>query len=516
MLFNTTYTRDADGEVRWLDGYYEDWLWLESRTKWAEQYLAHFRLSGEHEIPWFLSSNLKWSASYGKAEREEPDRATLLWANSTPEDTFYQLFDQKSGGNRFWELTQDDNFSFSWDWTKDFKQWSGLPAKLKIGWAQENTDRENEMWFYDVTNITEKPYYGKEEIIQSRPFDNILDSAAAVKLSDKQSYWADKTITAGYLQIDMPIYQPLRMIAGTRVEKTDNEIRLYPTGSGLHPDPSRLRRVNKKHTDWLPSMNLTYSLMDRMNLRLALSKTLTRPEYFELIEREDRELFENLKSYGNPQLEHTLISNYDLRWEFYSRPGELFAISYFHKNLRRPIEYIYIQKGTQTLKPINTKEARNSGLELEIRKQLDFIWSRLSNLSINANYAIIRSKIKIDETGSNGFVLTNSQRPLTGQSPFVVNIALGYENKLGTNFRLLYNRFGERIAYPGTNGDPDIKEQPFGQLDFSIEQRLFKGIGCKLNATNLLNQEVKFNQGDRPWRSYKKGTSFSLGLSYSI
>jgi len=528
LLLNTTYTRDAEDQVRWMDGYYEQRMWLENRLKWAEQSLAHFRLSGEHELPSIWSSHIDWSASYGEAQREEPDESTLLWCKDDPGDSddMYYINSQKSGGNRFWEDSQDENYGFSLDWTKDFTQWNGLPAKFKTGWAIEKMDRKDHMWFFDLS-ASPPPgewYQNKDSLKEHRPTQIALIPSKGLRWAGAQSYNADKRIDGAYFSFDMPVFKRLRMIAGLRVEDTKVNITYNPVGNFELKD-----NVEKNQTDWLPSVNLTYGLSENMNLRAGATKTITRPEYYELIQREDREIFESLKSYGNPDLEHTRIYNYDLRWEDYPRPGEMFAVSVFYKRFKKPIESIFTIMGTLTVIPVNMEAAENYGIEFEVRKNLDFVWGRLSGFSVNANYAIIQSRVEIDETGMSTFKPTNLDRALMGQSPYVVNATLGYENQHGASLRVLYNRFGERIAYIGALGNPDIIEKPFDQLDLAIEQKLWGRLGLKLNAANLLDSESEFMQGDKDvwlphkaeyvspvWREYKEGVSFSVGLSYSI
>jgi outer membrane receptor protein involved in Fe transport len=528
LLFNSTYTRNAEDEVRWLEGYYEQRMWMENRLKWTEQSLTHFRLNGEHELPSLLSSHLDWSASYGVADREEPDESTLLFCKDDPEDpdNMYVVTSQKSGGNRFWEESEDINYGFSLEWTKDFRQWSGMPSKFKIGWAVEKMDREDHMWFFDLKPSTppENYWVDKNELKENRPSHVILNPTKSVDWAGAQSYNANKQITAGYILVDIPVLKRLRMITGLRIEDTDMKIIYNQVGYFELED-----NVKKNHIDWLPSLNLTYTLRENMNLRFGASKTLTRPEYFELVEREDREIFETLKAFGNPDIKHTRVYNYDLRWEVYPRPGELLAVSLFYKRFKDPIENIFTIMGTLTMIPANMGNAYNYGLELEARKNLDIFWDRLSNFSVNGNLAFIESKVKVDETGTSSLEPTSLERPLMGQSPYVINLTFGYENQHGTNGRILFHRFGERIAYLEASGRPDIIEQPYSQLDLVLEQKFFDRFSVKFNAVNLLDSEVKYMQGedkvylsylnqwiDPVWRQYKKGVSFSLGLSYSM
>jgi len=82
---------------------------------------------------------------------------------------------------------------------------------------------------------------------------------------------------------------------------------------------------------------------------------------------------------GNPDLVVTKIKNYDVRLEWFPGRGEVLALSLFYKDLTDPIE--------QTVRPtiqlqnsfINSDDAEVMGIELEARKNLGFLWSRLKN-----------------------------------------------------------------------------------------------------------------------------------------
>ena len=94
---------------------------------------------------------------------------------------------------------------------------------------------------------------------------------------------------------------------------------------------------------------------------------------------------------------------------------------------------------------------------------------------------------------------------------------LGYDNlDKDLSVSLLYNIFGERISEAGTSGRPDIYEQPFNQLDLVISKKLFDRFKFKIKATNLLDDEVIFLQGDEVTRKFTKGRTFSISIDYDI
>jgi hypothetical protein len=172
----------------------------------------------------------------------------------------------------------------------------------------------------------------------------------------------------------------------------------------------------------------------------------------------------------------------------------------------------------------NSKEADFYGVELEVRKNLDFLPSRfLRRFSIILNGSYIKTDV-LTPGDSTNFGLGNSnrrnrQRPLQGQSPWLVNAILNYDNvRWGSRISLSYNYAADRISVVGNNdiagdgipipgggdtepGFPDIMEKGRGVLDFSILQRINKWLQIKASVQDLLNQPVLFYE-DRN-RNYK-------------
>ena len=117
---------------------------------------------------------------------------------------------------------------------------------------------------------------------------------------------------------------------------------------------------------------------------------------------------------------------------------------------------------------MNARSANNYGLELDIRKQLDFIG--LKDFSWSFNGALIHSRVRF-APGSNEY-----DRPMQGQSPYLVNTGVFYYNEpLQLSVNLLYNRIGKRIVGVGRTtggGDasrnirvPDSYEMPRDAFD---------------------------------------------------
>ncbi len=92
-----------------------------------------------------------------------------------------------------------------------------------------------------------------------------------------------------------------------------------------------------------------------------------------------------------------------------------------------------------------------------------------------------------------------------GHTIYVFNIMAGYTvPKSRTYVSVLYNVFGRRIAEVGVSGTPDIYEEPFNRLDVVLTQPIGYNISTKLSASNLLNPNAKYKQGDEIQRIYKE------------
>ena len=115
------------------------------------------------------------------------------------------------------------------------------------------------------------------------------------------------------------------------------------------------------------------------------------------------------------------------------------------------------------------------------------------------------------------------KRPLQGQSPYVVNLQIGYDNFFTNRSAvLLYNVYGERISELGSGGNPDIYEQPFEKLDFVVkwglndtydDQRKKIGYTLSFKAENLLDSEIEDTQNGATVYRESPGRSYSLSLS---
>jgi outer membrane receptor protein involved in Fe transport len=328
-------------------------------------------------------------------------------------------------------------------------------------------------------------------------------------------YLATGELHAAFAQLDNQLGEKWRAVWGVRMEKFNQTL----TGAN---NSNRPVTVNTAVTDFLPSANITFKATNKINVRLAASQTLIRPEFRELAPFEffDFELVAGIK--GNEKLKRTKITNLDLRYEIYPRAGELITAGIFYKYFQNPIEPFLNQTGpiTFNIGYENAPKANAYGIELDIRKKLDVIG--LKNFTATANLAYIYNKV---EFGSGSAL---EKRPMQGQSPYVLNMGFEYAAGSNTAITALFNQVGRRIYFVGVNEFPSVWEAPRPVFDVQLNQKLMKGRSeLRFSVTDIFNARAVFYQdqdsngkfnGDKDFefRKFNSGTNINVAFSYKL
>lgn len=536
ISFRGIFNHSADDETQLVTGSInqstrEDIRY--SRLQFVERSLWSAQISGEHQIDGLLNSKLEWRAALSGADRSEPDnRSTTYFLDDDGVYRFANNFGSNNG--RFFSTLNDQESNVGLDWTMPFQGFAPGLSHVKVGGLLRARNRDFSARRFLINTSTSDAALLAEAPEQLITPENVASGAIVFndETQPNDNYKADEQITAGYAMVDLPIISSLRLVTGVRVEAWDLNLKPHDPLTG-YSDPALTVAQNKM--DLLPSINLIYSLGEDMNLRGSFSRTLARPEFREMAPFRFDDYRQS--TYGNPALERTNISNTDLRWEWFPRGGEVIAVSGFYKSFVKPIEQVYLLGGSGiSVEPANASRASSIGAEFEFRKALDFVTAALEDFSIGTNLTLVKSEVQFRPGDSitvfDGVGLipysaaaltdTTSARPLQGQSPYVVNAALGYNNRRwGTTVNLLYNVFGRRLATVGSAGIPDTYEQPRNSLDLSITQALPAGLLLKVSARNLLDAETlleqEFPSGEKiTVERYRSGRTLSVGLSFSL
>ena len=318
------------------------------------------------------------------------------------------------------------------------------------------------------------------------------------------AYNASAKLNAAYLLLDNR-FKKFRLIWGVRYE---NYVQTLDYKESETVSKSR----NNMQNDILPSANLIYSITSKQNLRLSYSKTLNRPEFRELAPFGFYDFSTQFFTEGDT-LKIAKIKNLDIRYEFYPGKGQLISVSYFNKNITNPIEIIQ-KVNNKNITYSNATKGKISGVELEFRTLLSSIFTNenttlFDNLTLFANTAIIKSNVDVSNISSAN---PEKNRPLQGQSPYVINAGLQYlNNDNGWALSANVNKIGNRIAFASSEIEPSIWEKGRTTIDFQIAKNLMKNkLELKFNVQNLLAQDQIFYQNNYS-KAPEYGTFETLG-----
>jgi outer membrane receptor protein involved in Fe transport len=480
---------------------------VNTRLRYQSRALNVGQLRGEHDFPSLLRARLEWNGSLSYASRSEPDTRDTVFQQDSSTREWLSLTTPDNGSH----LNQEMGETSLWggvDWTQPIAD-DPDATKLKVGAAVSSKSRKfvQRRFHLEYLGIPVSCGTTFETTCADRLFTPAnIDSGQLVLVedtSDEDAYKASLDVYAGYAMVDLDVVKDFRVVGGVRVEATDQVLDPYPQFPGGRNLPgSKIDEV-----DWLPALSFAYAPTKSTKARLAYGRTLARPQLRELASFPYAPFFGATPYAGNPELRITYINNYDTRFEFYPTLKEVVAFSFFYKTFIDPIENIVVDSGGGVIVPTNTPGAKLAGIELEARKSLEFVTDTLKDLTVIANLTLARSQIDLEQGGDN--LATSRQRPMVNQAPYVINVALDYDNdSLGFGARALYNVNGARIVMVGTRGLPDAYEQPKHALDLTVSKDFGKHFQVKLNALNLLASETivtlgKENRDDRVMRVHR-------------
>jgi hypothetical protein len=518
LELHNTYDRTADNEAHLDWGRVEEFPQVDSvrRTslRYVERTVRSNQLHGEHLLN--DDNKVEWSFTSSGVTRSEPDRADIAYgyefaANGQRLPLAWLGFIPEGAKRTVGDLTEDA-LNADLSYTRTFGS-SDRQSSFEIGGAYRHTDRDATSASYNLRALGLGPQQRAatpDQLFYGAYTEGGASNITLEPNSSGGAYNAKDQVGAGYAMTELPLGSSLRLIGGARVERWDLDMTAEPTNR-------RLIRIARTNTDVLPSLALNAKLGETQNLRLSASQTLARPEYRELAPISYRDMLGDREVFGDSSLVRTLVQNYDARWEWYPSSGEVLSIGLFAKRFDKPIEAIDVAtSGASQLSFINAESATNYGVELEVRKGLEAVAEALAPFSIFANTTLMHSRI--NTSNSNLSALSNDERPMVGQAPYVVNAGLSYATESGaTSATLLYNVVGRRIASAAIVPlNADVYEEPRQLLDFSIRLALSEGTSAKLDAKNLLDSAYEERQGDVIRHRYRTGRSVTLGLSWKL
>lgn len=483
------------------------------------------QVTGDHNLP-NLKLKLHWYGSFNILDQYVPDQRRIQYnQNVIVPNSPYTLLVSASktsqrSGSRYFGFLNDYVYTGGGDVAKNFAV-NGLTQTVKAGYMLQVKDRLFNSRPFSIYLPSDNPdlrLLPEDAVFSNENFGTGFNNKFAFNeiFGDQYRYIANTILNAAFLQFDNQLTRKLRATWGLRWENFDQVV-----GSVQQKDP---RHVYSKVDDFLPGLNLTYKANEKTNIRLSGSQTVIRPEFRELSPFAFFDFDLGATTTGNKTLVRTKVSNADLRFEVYPKAGELFTLGVFYKYFDKPIELFFNQTGagsSSTFNYINADKASGYGVEMDFRKKLDFIADGMRNFTFQGNFSYIYNRVT-----SAG---TNLDRPMQGQSPYLINGALQYDvEKIGLSTTLLFNQIGRRILFVGSSDYPPVWENPRALLDFQVAKKVLKRRGeVKLNVSDLLNQVAyyyhdlndngKFEKTtDAISIARKYGTNVSISFAYNI
>lgn len=501
------------------------------------------QLSGNHSF-FNNKTEYNWTASYSYNKKDMPDFRRIKYSKQQDQpDSAYNApipagtADPLVGGRFYSNLTENVK-SFNHNLKQTVKFNDKLSIDLNLGNYFEYKSRK---FTARTLGYVIKPgmnaFYWKFLSLDSIFNSNHVGVPGGFQMDEitslSDTYLAQNKLLASYFSANFNIGKHLKVLGGVRYEKNIQSLQSYLNTDSISPT------ITTKF--WLPSFNATYNINDKHLFRAAFGKTLNRPEFrewspfyfydFDFNAGTYGSLFPTVLSPSGGILKVAEITNYDVRYEFYPSYGEFIQIGAFYKNFLNPIQQVILSSGSDSraFTYVNADDAKVSGVEVDIRKNLSFVdkWTHakfFKNFSAVFNASIMQSKMNISKV-----INQSTSSNLQGQSPYLVNAGLYYQNdSSGTQVSILYNTFGSRIYILGTLDYANIGESSRHTLDLTISQRIYKGISLNVGIQNILNSPFRLYQdtnrdgkfktdgSDKQVMYYKIGAYYSFGLRINI
>lgn len=531
ISYNFLYVNTSEDQTKEVYGSHWDY----ARNVYARRFtfkqnnLMNNQLSGSHFLMKDNKLRVNWSAALNTANSTEPDRRQLVYFYDDKENTDDYTINatDRIENHRFFSYLNERQLSakletkyiFKYN-TKNVEDGAKLAVTAGGMIKRKNRDFDFTQYVYDLNLTTNSLDVFNPDGYINPTAHEAGEFSIQEALNPASAYLATQNINAVYGFVDYNITPKFELIAGARLELSDQKISYLDQ---TQPDFKRINRIVS--ADVLPSLILKYQPNDTNIVRFSASKTISRPGFKEVAPFQYTELFAGATTVGNPELVNGENYNFDLRYERYPRLGEFMAVGVFYKQLINPIEKTMEVATNQLQSFRNAGSATVAGLEFEYTKSLSFLAksdsSFLKFISLGVNATYLYSKVTFDPEAN--LAQTNSERALQGASPYLINVDLAYsktiKKDLKVNVSLSYNVFGRRIYNVGIYGLGDVYELPVNSLNLVAGVDL-KHFSFGVKVKNLLNQDIRFEQ-ETPndpilINSTRRGVFTSLSVGYKF
>ncbi|NGM64993.1 TonB-dependent receptor [Sphingobacterium sp. SGR-19] len=497
---------------------------------YSERSISNILLSGKHsnEDADFIT---EWKVSPSLSRVNDKDvRVSTFLLDGTGN---YVMATDADLPVRIWRSLEEINVVSKVDFTKKLEFFE-RDAALKFGGLYSYKQRDYRINDYQVNyrNIGRGTANGDFNAILSP--ENIYDAdtdKGFYMLGSPQAaniFDASQHTAAAYGSLEVNPWEKFRAIVGLRAEQYTS----FFTGENVERVTyDNVKTIN--NFDFFPSLNLIYNPYSNHNLRASYSRTTARPSFKELSVIQIYDPISNTYFLGNLDLVPTYINNMDLRYEIFGEQAQMIAVSAFYKRFQDPIEIqAFSSAARHQFIARNSGTADVYGLEFEMRKNFGFVSEALRDMSFNLNASVVKSSIEMGDSEYQSRVLfardgekVDRKRELQGQSPYLVNAGLSYNNgDNGFEAGVFYNVQGKTLEFIGFSQNSDIYVKPFNSLNVNIGKKLgpeFRWGTVSLKVDNLLDSKrmsvyEAYMAADQIYSLRAPRRTFTLGYSYNF
>jgi len=468
----------------------------------------------KYEQPLSEKLKLETGISYNKVNGNEPDRR-INYLTYLGNDILRPLKGTGRQQRYFSEITENDiNLKAILEYK--LKEDNSNNSLLKFGYNGRIDHRNFNAVEYDHSLIAQSELnrynFSLDNVFNQEELDNGNFSM------DKQNdnYGVDKYIHSGFVELIFNPWEKITAVTGIRLDKVNMRVDYNIYNGGTVGET----KIDELY--FMPSLNLKYDTNKKNTVRLGLSRTYTLPQDKEI--SPFQYVFIDFKSQGNPDLKPAINYNIDLKWDNYLSSGELLSAGGFFKVVKDPISRIEKASAGGYLSYDNISDkATIAGAEVEFRKTIlktTYSNNAKNTLTMDLNASYTYTNVEHDNT-----TFTHSSSKLEGAAPLIINANLSdtYKKK---NFSLtnsfILNYFSDRIYTIGTQGFENIMEKGIPTLNFVSSSKFKKRWEVSFKVKNLLNPNFELERDSSndansvTLSNYKKGMSFSLGISYNL
>ena len=335
--------------------------------------------------------------------------------------------------------------------------------------------------------------------------------------ADLSDYEATEDLLAGYVLAEVYLGEHVTLVPGVRYEDTSID---YTGKELVYDEEGDLAGTSETNGEnsygvVLPSLHLRYRLDDSTNVRAALTSSLARPNYYDLVPyqlilEEDLEIVR-----GNSDLDATKAWNLDLMVERFLPGLGVVSAGVFYKDLS---DYIYVfrseeDRGGETYEveqPRNGEAATLWGIELAYHNRFTSLPAPFDGLGLLLNYTYTDSEATFPDR-------EGEKATLPGQSEQVGNVALAYE-KGRFSGRVSLNYHGKYISEVGGEAAEDVYYDDHLQLDLAASVQVASTVRVVVELNNLTDEPLRYYEGspERPIQEEYYSWWGTLGVRFSF